>query len=137
MWKNPIPVVSLLVPVKGGLLLVRRSPIAQVAPNGLTFPGGYLDHREETWQEAAVRELKEETHVTLPADLIREYRVVSKPGKYVFIYGICVEQSQTDWPAFTTTDETSERIIAGLERIDELPWEVDRAVMRHYFAARQ
>lgn len=135
-WKNPTPVVSLLVPTDGGLLLVRRSPTAHTAPNGLTFPGGYLDHREETWQEAAVRELKEETHVELPAHLVREYRVVSKPGEYLFVYGIVAEpQTSARWPSFRITNETTDRIIAGPERINDLAWAVDRDVLCEFFAS--
>ena len=57
-WRNPIPVSVLLVPVDEGVLTVRRN-----IPPGqglLALPGGFIDWGE-SWQQAAVRELREET----------------------------------------------------------------------------
>jgi 8-oxo-dGTP pyrophosphatase MutT (NUDIX family) len=63
-FKNPPTVVVVLVPVirpdRRGLLLVRRG-----IPPGilkLAIPGGY-QNEGETWQEAGVREVREETGI--------------------------------------------------------------------------
>lgn len=60
VYKNPPTVVVLLVPVIGrGLLVVKRA----IAPiGGIALPGGY-QVEGETWQEAAARELREETGI--------------------------------------------------------------------------
>lgn len=59
VWKNPIPVVVAIVRTLGsGLLVVRRD--IEPARGELAFPGGYVD-AGETWQEAAAREVFEET----------------------------------------------------------------------------
>lgn len=61
-WKNPIPVLVVLVPLNGGLLAVRRA--IPPAEGQLALPGGYMEHGE-SWQQAAVRELLEETSIQL------------------------------------------------------------------------
>jgi 8-oxo-dGTP pyrophosphatase MutT (NUDIX family) len=58
VWRNPIPVVVSIVRVGTGLLTVRRD--IEPERGKLAFPGGYIDYGE-TWQQAASRELFEET----------------------------------------------------------------------------
>jgi hypothetical protein len=59
-FRNPLPVVVVLIPDEDGcLLLVRRTDSGLLA-----LPGGYQNFGE-TWQEAAIREVKEETGLTI------------------------------------------------------------------------
>jgi 8-oxo-dGTP pyrophosphatase MutT (NUDIX family) len=65
VWLNPLPVVVVAVPlvvqsclpVQKGFLGVRRAiePIGEVC-----MPGGYVE-KKDTWQEGALREIREET----------------------------------------------------------------------------
>jgi len=65
-YNNPKPVAIVIQPVgSSGVLLVRRGIEPKVGE--LCLPGGYIDHGE-TWQEGAVRELREETGVEVKAD---------------------------------------------------------------------
>lgn len=57
-WQNPIPVVVCLVRVGRGILLIRRN--IEPDKGEWVLPGGYID-LGETWQEAAHREVLEET----------------------------------------------------------------------------
>jgi 8-oxo-dGTP diphosphatase len=58
-WRNPTPVVVAIVRTLGsGLLTVRRD--IEPEKGELAFPGGYVDFGE-SWQEAAAREVFEET----------------------------------------------------------------------------
>lgn len=57
-FKNSVPVVVMIVPVWGQGYLIQQRGI-DPKKGGWSFPGGYIDFGEE-WQEAAVRELKEE-----------------------------------------------------------------------------
>ena len=54
-YRNPVPVVVLVVPVEdAGVLTVRRTQ----PPTGLALPSGYIEYGE-AWQDAAARELEE------------------------------------------------------------------------------
>src|SRR5512141_2812144 len=64
-YLNPIPVVVLLVPAGDGVVVVRRG--IEPARGTLTLPGGYMGIGE-TWQEAGVGELEEETGIVVAAD---------------------------------------------------------------------
>lgn len=60
---NPIPVVVLLVPASRnphGVVAIKRA--IQPAKGQWALPSGFVDHKE-TWQEAALREFKEELGV--------------------------------------------------------------------------
>jgi ADP-ribose pyrophosphatase YjhB (NUDIX family) len=91
-WVNPIPVAVCLLPVDGGLLVIRRAIPPKVGE--LALPGGYVD-LSETWQQAAARELEEETGVRVDPDEIRHFRThSSKLGDGVLlIFGVARERT--------------------------------------------
>lgn len=83
-YKNPIPACTLLVPVENSLLVLKR-----IKTGKWCLPGGYIEHGE-TWQEACVRELYEETSGAFErhADDVREYmypQTVSNGGVILHI----------------------------------------------------
>jgi len=86
VWKNPLPVVVLLVATNMGLLLVRRA--ARDTRGLIALPGGFQEVGE-TWQEAGCREVYEETGVTISPSRVRIFDVdtVENGGKNL-IYGI-------------------------------------------------
>ncbi len=70
----PVPAINVLVPVlrtpkyaspsnAPGLLVIQRG--IEPGKREWALPGGYFDHRE-LWEEAAVRELEEETGLVIP-----------------------------------------------------------------------
>lgn len=86
VWKNPLPVVVLLVPVPEGILLVRRAARGSFAK--LALPGGFQE-QGETWQEAGCREVFEETGVRLSPDKVRVFDIETvEGGKVNLIYGL-------------------------------------------------
>lgn len=87
-WMNPKPVV--VVPVKivgGGLLTVRRN--IEPEKGKFAFAGGYIDHGE-TWQQAAARELREETSglVQLVPEDFSFLGVATASNKNVLIFAV-------------------------------------------------
>lgn len=86
VWKNPLPVVVMLVPTDFGLLLVRRA--AGDTHGKIALPGGFQEVGE-TWQEAGCREVFEETGVALSPARVRIFDVDTvEGGKVNLIYGI-------------------------------------------------
>ncbi|MGU3282245.1 NUDIX domain-containing protein [Methylobacterium sp.] len=77
-YDNTPTVVVVLVPIRGGLLMIRRG-VAD-GHGELALPGGY-QMRGETWQEAGAREVFEETGVRIETDRLRLLTVVTTPDR--------------------------------------------------------
>jgi ADP-ribose pyrophosphatase YjhB (NUDIX family) len=110
-YRNPLPVAVVLVPVDAGLLVVRRS----IPPRSgqLALPGGFINHGEG-WQAAGAREVAEEAGLAVNPEQIREFAVRSAPDGTLLVFGLAAPMRAIDLPAFTPTDEASERlVIAG------------------------
>jgi len=71
---NPVVTVDAIIEMNGGVILIRRKN----PPPGWALPGGFVDYGE-TLEEAAIREMKEET--CLDIDLIRQFHTYSDPGR--------------------------------------------------------
>jgi ADP-ribose pyrophosphatase YjhB (NUDIX family) len=141
-YKNPLPVALVLLPVDGGVLLVRRSIPPQVGR--LAVPGGYIG-LGETWQEAAARELFEEARVRIPASEISVFDVKSAPDGTVLVFGVAKPRASTTLPAFQPTDETTERTVITAPRtgsaapslaLEELAFPLHKDVVSAFFARR-
>src|SRR5215217_6326878 len=87
-WLNPLPVAVTLLPVVSdggrGLVVVRRD--IEPARGLLALPGGFIEVGE-SWQEAAVRELREETGLLADAGDIELFAVHSVPMGTINIFG--------------------------------------------------
>src|SRR5258706_11608181 len=89
-YLNPTPVAVVLLPVDGGLLMVRRSIPPHVGK--LALPGGYIN-LGETWQAAGARELLEETGIAIDSQELRVLRVLSAPEGMILIFGLARPRS--------------------------------------------
>jgi len=107
-YVNPLPVAVGLVPVDGGLLLIRRTVEPHIG--SLALPGGFMNVGE-TWQEGCVREIEEETGLRLPAEAVQLYDVLTASDGYVLIFGLLSPLTSADLPDFVPNDETSELVV--------------------------
>ena len=74
-YYNPIPTVDIIIEVENqGIILIKRKNY----PHGWALPGGFVDY-EESVEQAAVREAREETSLHLES--IRQFRVYSDPKR--------------------------------------------------------
>lgn len=127
-YLNPLPVVVVLVPVDRGLLAIRRAtPPAQ---NQLALPGGFIDYGE-TWQNAGVREVLEETGVVIASDEIREYRVRSAPDGTLLVFGLARKRAGASLPLFVPNPEASERVILNEPTVMAFPQHTE--ILKDFF----
>ena len=74
VYRNPTPTVDIIIELAGGIVLIeRKNP-----PHGWALPGGFVDYGE-SYEDAAVREAKEETG--LDVTLIRQLHTYSNPDR--------------------------------------------------------
>jgi ADP-ribose pyrophosphatase YjhB (NUDIX family) len=123
-------VVVLLVPVGNGLVVARRNIEPQKGT--LVLPGGYLDIGE-TWQEGAVRELYEETGISVAADWISLYDVRNGLDNTLVISGLAPGQPRSCLRPFSSP-ETQE--IALIEEPIELGFPLHNLLVRRYFGEK-
>lgn len=129
-YLNPLPVAVVLLPVGDGLLVVRRD----VEPHRglLALPGGFIDVGE-SWQQAAVRELREETGIAVDVAGVRLFDTVSAPDGTVLIFGLGPRTSADALPPVARTAETSEWLVIDGPR--ELAFPLHTQVMARYFGS--
>jgi ADP-ribose pyrophosphatase YjhB (NUDIX family) len=99
-----------LVPVGDGLLCVRRS--IRPGLGELALPGGYIDFAE-TWQQAAARELLEETGLVVDAAEVEHVRTLSSEGGdgVLLVFGRVRPRPPEALAAFVPTPEASELVV--------------------------
>lgn len=127
-YLNPLPVSVVLVPVDAGLLVIRRAIPPRIGQ--LALPGGFIN-MGESWQAAGAREVFEETGLSLRAEEIRDFRVLSAPDGTVLVFGLAAPRTRADLPAFVPTSETSEVLV--IDGPTELCFPLHTAVANEFF----
>jgi ADP-ribose pyrophosphatase YjhB (NUDIX family) len=132
-YKNPLPVVVVLMPVyhPSGLLVVRRSVKGDPGHGKLALPGGFIDAADESWQHAAARELREETGLCLPPAWFSVYDVRSAPNGTLLLFAAARGVPARTLPPFQATGETSE--VTVIDRPQELAFPLHSEVARLWF----
>ena len=127
-YLNPIPVAVVLLPVATGIVVIRRNIEPQKGT--LTLPGGYID-RGETWQEAAQRELLEETGIDIAASGLRLYGVENGLDDTLVVFGLAPPQPLEILKPFSS-EETQEVVL--IDRPIELGFTMHTRAVGRYFA---
>ncbi len=129
-YLNPIPVAVVLLPVGDGLVVIRRNIEPQKGT--LTLPGGYID-RGETWQEAAQRELMEETGIGVATDEITLYDVENGLDDTLVVFGLAAAQPLERLQPYSSP-ETQETVL--ILRPMTLGFPMHTRVVTRFFAER-
>jgi len=134
-WSNPLPVAFVLLPVHRadggrGLILIRRD--IEPFRGELALPGGFIE-TGESWREAAVRELREETGLDAEPGEVRLFDVHSSfNGFSLLIFGLLPSRAAESPPAPSRTEESIEWLVRD-EPI-ELCFPTHTAAMARFFA---
>jgi ADP-ribose pyrophosphatase YjhB (NUDIX family) len=131
-YQNPAPVAVAVQPVGAGLLAVRRG--IPPARDRLALPGGFIDVGE-TWQAATVRELSEETGLTVDAAGVRHFATVSAPDGTLLVFGLLppLADAAAIPPPAANAETLGWEILPGPT---ELGFPLHTAVAGRYFAGR-
>lgn len=133
-YRNPLPVAVTVLPVTRpdadpALVVIRRT--IEPGYGELAFPGGYIDFGE-TWQQACVRELREETGILADAADITLVSTSSDPhGRFVFLCGLLPARPLAELPPSRPTDETDGWLLAHPDT--RLAWDFHTNVSRAWF----
>lgn len=123
-YRNPVPGAVLAVPVEDlGVLMVRRVD----DPTGLALPSGYIEHGE-SWQDAAARELAEETGILVDPAMIRELNVRSGADGTLLIFATAPAITRAELAAFVPSAEVSELVVVCGPR-DDVVFPLDAEVV--------
>ncbi|MBL0408117.1 NUDIX domain-containing protein [Microvirga aerilata] len=107
-YDNTPTVVVVLVPLRGGLLMIRRA-LAGDGQGKLALPGGY-QMLSQTWQEAATREALEETGVVIFPEALRVVTVETTPDRRQNLL-FCQSPPVEHQGAFSHDTEVSEVLV--------------------------
>ena len=113
-WSNPLPVAVVLLPVthndgRLGLVVVRRD--IEPFRGEIALPGGFIE-TGESWQEAAVRELREETDLIAKPDEISLFTVHSSFNGYtLLVFGVLPPRPVESLPPSAPTEESMEWLV--------------------------
>ncbi|WP_229401750.1 NUDIX domain-containing protein [Micromonospora okii] len=137
VWRNPLPVAVAVQPVRAaaglGVVVVRRD--IEPARGLLALPGGFIEYGEQ-WQDALVRELREETGLTASAADAELFAVHGAPaGGTMMVFGTLPARAAEDLPVSAPTDEATEWLVVT-EPV-ELAFSTHTRVLADFLAAHR
>ncbi len=129
LYKNPIPTVDVVIEANNGIVLIERKH----EPFGWALPGGHVNYGE-TVEEAAVREVKEET--SLDIKLLKLLGVYSDPKRDPRNHKISIVFLAKAYGKLIAGDDAKR---VGIFRPDELPELAfdHRVILEDYFNGGQ
>lgn len=128
--RNPLPTVDVIIEYGDGVVLIRRKN----PPPGWAIPGGFVDWGESL-EEAAVREAREETGLTVR--LKRQMHTYSDPDRDPRFHTITTVYVGEGTGELEAGDDAAD---AGVFTREGLPGEIafdHREILEDYFQRRR
>jgi len=126
-WDNPKPVTITLVPMDGGLVLVRRK--IQPGAGDWALPGGYIEPREAPAAGAA-REVLEETGLKVEIDRVLDAVAPSSGNNQVILIYVAKPASGTP---VAGDDALEARVFKKEEVPENIAFPLHREMIRRWF----
>jgi 8-oxo-dGTP diphosphatase len=126
-WDNPKPVTATLVPMDGGLVLVKRKFPPYV--DDWCLPGGFIEAMEEP-EESAIREVEEETGLTVEIERILG---AFSPGKGINVIIIFYLAKATTGRLVPGDDASDVNCFQEKDLPKNIAFELHRRMIRHWF----
>ena len=130
-YRNPLPVAVVLLPMAGGVVVIRRN--TEPRKGTQTLPGGYIDFGE-TWQEAAKRELFEETGIEIDKSGLTLYEVQNGLDNTLVIIGLAPDIPLSRLKPFASEETQEVTLICGPV---ELGFPLHTQVVKRFFAEKE
>ncbi|MBM3897165.1 MAG: NUDIX domain-containing protein [Thaumarchaeota archaeon] len=86
VWGNPVPVAAAIIEYDGGIVLVRP----RAKPAVWALPAGYVEDGENA-EQAAVREVKEETNLDVKINRVVGTYSIKRPSKALIYIALSAE----------------------------------------------
>jgi 8-oxo-dGTP diphosphatase len=127
-WDNPKPVTATLIPMDGGLVLVKR----KVEPfiDHWCLPGGFIENAEHP-EESAIREVLEETGLT-----VELHRLLSatSPGRGINVIILFYLARAASGNLIPGDDASDVRVFQKHELPENIAFELHRRIIHRFFA---
>jgi len=131
-YHNPVPGVGILIEMDGGVVLIKRG--GKVRPGRWALPSGYIE-ADESVEEAAIRESKEETGLDIRLDdLVGIYSFPEGPptsGIIVFY------RAQPVGGTLRAGDDALDVRVFQPDELPDMPFRTHRQAIQRWLALRQ
>jgi len=131
---HPRPVTAALVPVREGLLVVRRA--FEPSKGLLNLPAGYMEIGE-SWDVACAREVREETSLEIDPEDIQLYGIETPDTGYLMFFGVTPRLDYLDLSALTHDVEVTEiTLYTQKDLATKLAFPTHDSAVRSFFSDR-
>jgi len=127
--KNPVPTVDIIIRFQDGIVLIKRNN----PPPGWALPGGFVDYGEAL-EEAAIREAREETGLTV--HLVGQLHTYSDPGRDSRLHTISTVFIADGTGTLRAGDDAGAAAVFKKETLPSLAFDHAR-ILADYFRVRE
>jgi len=133
-YQQPIVTVDMIVVWDHDILLIKRGTFPAIGK--WAFPGGHINHGKETLEEAAVRELKEETGIVVKIKDLELFGNYSEPKRDPRDHYITHVYTTDDWSGkLKAGDDASEVDWWHWDKLPDLAFD-HKKIMKDYLVSR-